>query len=154
MVRHRTQGRVRRQIQDVLMGNAKGIAGLLDARQVDLAIQAQGVRFREAVGICGRRGGFAFRQQSRRARSSTRHRPVLQGPARVCPKLWWHNWPKTQANNCIAASQQASFWAIAITPLTGQSPHCCGGAWIVCFVSISAAESTSAPAVGWGKRIT
>jgi len=49
MDRHRTQGRVRRQIQDIFNGRAGGIAGLLDAQQVERAIQAQGVRFRACL---------------------------------------------------------------------------------------------------------
>jgi hypothetical protein len=49
MARHRTQGRVRRQIQDVLMGNAGGIAGLLSAQQVQRAIQDQGLQFRNCL---------------------------------------------------------------------------------------------------------
>jgi hypothetical protein len=49
MDRHRTQGRVRRQIHDVLMNNAGGIAGLLNAQQVQRAVQDQGVRFRDCL---------------------------------------------------------------------------------------------------------
>jgi hypothetical protein len=49
MARHRTQGRVRRQIQDVLMGNAGGIAGLLSAQQVQRVVQDHGVRFRDCL---------------------------------------------------------------------------------------------------------
>jgi len=49
MARHRTQGRVRRQIQDVLMGNAGGIAGLLSAQQVQRAVQDQGLQFRNCL---------------------------------------------------------------------------------------------------------
>ena len=35
MARDRTQGRVRRQIQDLFIGNAGGIADLLGAEQVE-----------------------------------------------------------------------------------------------------------------------
>ncbi|MGA2439789.1 MAG: hypothetical protein ABSH08_02425 [Tepidisphaeraceae bacterium] len=49
MARHRTQGRVRRQIQDVFMGNAGGIAGLLSAQQVERAVQDQGLQFRNCL---------------------------------------------------------------------------------------------------------
>jgi hypothetical protein len=49
MARYRTQGRVRRQIQELFKGDAEGIAGLLSARQVQRAVQAQGVRFRDCL---------------------------------------------------------------------------------------------------------
>jgi len=49
MARHRTQGRVRRQIQDVFMGNAGGIAGLLSAEQVERAVQDHGLQYRDCL---------------------------------------------------------------------------------------------------------
>jgi hypothetical protein len=49
MARHRTQGRVRRQIQDLFIGNAGGIVGLLGAEQVERAVRDQGVQFRDCL---------------------------------------------------------------------------------------------------------
>jgi Transposase DDE domain len=49
MARHRTQGRVRRQIRDVFSGNAGGIAGLLSTQQVRHAVLDHGLRFRDCL---------------------------------------------------------------------------------------------------------
>ena len=49
MARHRTQGRVRRQIQDVFMGNAGGIVGLLSAQRVERAVQDHGLEYRDCL---------------------------------------------------------------------------------------------------------
>jgi hypothetical protein len=49
MARHGTQGRVRRQIQELFRGDVGGITGLLGAQQVQRAVQDQGVRFRDCL---------------------------------------------------------------------------------------------------------
>ena len=49
MARYRTQGRVRRQIQELFKGDVGGIAGLLSAEQVRHAVEAQGLRFRDCL---------------------------------------------------------------------------------------------------------
>jgi Transposase DDE domain len=49
MARYRTQGRVRRQIRDLFIGNGGGIVSLLGAEQVERAIQDQGVLFRDCL---------------------------------------------------------------------------------------------------------
>jgi hypothetical protein len=49
MARYRTQGRVRRQIRDLFIGNGGGIVSLLGAEQVERAIRDQGVLFRDCL---------------------------------------------------------------------------------------------------------
>jgi Transposase DDE domain len=49
MARYRTQGRVRRQIQELFKGDAGGIASVLSAQQVQRAVQALGIRFRDCL---------------------------------------------------------------------------------------------------------
>jgi hypothetical protein len=47
MSRHRTQGRVRYQVQQLLRQDGSGVDRLLPARQVQEAVQAEGVHFRD-----------------------------------------------------------------------------------------------------------
>src|ERR1700690_756823 len=49
MARYRTQGRVRRQIQELLQGDVGGIAGLLSAEQGGQPVEAPGLRFRDCL---------------------------------------------------------------------------------------------------------
>lgn len=137
MARHRTQGRVRRQIQDLFIGNAGGVVSLLGAEQVERAVREQGVQFRDCpftplVTL------WTFLAQVLSPDGSCRQAvakllaflAVSDGdgqdvqpdtgpyckPVSVCPRRWWRNWPGNRADNCIAAtplenSPLENFWA-------------------------------------------